>query len=139
MAEGAEANQNMIRGDIDREEGFVLDSEESQGEDVGDAREMDENEPEDEDEDEKDNQGEAIQAKREEEIMTDEQKRYHLYITDIDAYWLQQKLDQFLKNPVEAQNMELSVLQILSIPDENECQNKLFNLLTQEIYSYEFV
>lgn len=71
MAEGADSNVNVNRGDIDRDEGFVLESEESQGEDFGAARELDENEIEDED-DEKDNQGEAIQARREEEGMTEE-------------------------------------------------------------------
>ncbi|CAD8198479.1 unnamed protein product [Paramecium octaurelia] len=79
-----------------------------------------------EEEDEWEEQNEqAIKTK-----FQEEQNRNKLL--DIDGFWLQRELQKIYKDPIQAQQMEQTVLDIIKLQSDIECENQLVQLFGQE-------
>eukprot|EP01091_Cochliopodium_minus_P014780 TRINITY_DN5078_c0_g1_i1.p1 TRINITY_DN5078_c0_g1~~TRINITY_DN5078_c0_g1_i1.p1 ORF type:complete len:1236 (+),score=428.31 TRINITY_DN5078_c0_g1_i1:30-3737(+) len=91
--------------------------------------------PDESDEDE--NGEKEIENKEEQVLKTDNQieesSRNILNPNDIDAYWLQRKISEFIKDSHESQKMANDFLEVLENEKEDrECENKLVLLLQYE-------
>ena len=60
-----------------------------------------------------------------------------LNANDVDAYWLQRKISEFIKDSHESQKMASEILEILENEQEDrECENKLVLLLQYEHFDF---
>ncbi|EGR33237.1 hypothetical protein IMG5_058570 [Ichthyophthirius multifiliis] len=139
--EDNQLDDNDQRADIDQT--FGLDEEEDEEDNFANNQDIQliEQDKQDDDESEEEDQNGSqnnleIKAKANMEMdaedLNENNDLFYVDIRTIDPYWLQTKLNEAFKDPVQAQKLDKQVLQILHSENDINCENQLVMLLDYE-------